>query len=228
MTMNRPNLPIPPRRLLVADSMAARKVLGALLRKDGYDVVEAETGQDALQKMRSTLPDLAVLNVQLSDQSGLDVLRTIRGDAELEHVPVVLLSQLRFSPEEQAEGLDAGAEGYIAGPIANAELLARLRVYVRQGDLLNQLSASEKRFRDLLEHQTDGVVVVDKESGVVRFANEAAEKSLAVRRIAWRAARLDSTWSAEEFLCSRCRNPRGIRFSSKRAVPRRYGTISRR
>ena len=178
MTMNRPNLPIPPRRLLVADSLVARKVMGALLRKAGYEVVEAESGQDALQKIRSTMPDLVVLNVELSDQSGLDVLRAIRGDAALEHVPVVLLSQLRVSPEEQVEGLDAGAEGYIAGPIANAELLARLRVYVRQGDLLNQLSASEKRFRDLLEHQTDGVVVVDKESGVVCFANAAAEKFL--------------------------------------------------
>jgi len=178
MPMNRPNLSTPPRRLLVADSVAARKVLGGLLRKAGYDVMEAENGQDALQKIRSTLPDLAVLNVELSDQSGLDVLRTIRGDAELEHVPVVLLSEVRLSPEEQAEGLDAGAEDYIAGPIASAELLARMRLHVRQGDLLNQLSASEKRFRDLLEHQTDGVVVVDKESGVVRFANAAAEKVL--------------------------------------------------
>ena len=154
------------------DSLALAATV-RLLDKAGYAVSAAVDGESALARTRALHPSLVLLDVVLPDIRGTEVLRQIRADATLESVSVVLMSAQATGAEYQAYGLDCGADGYIARPISNAELLARVRSHLRQREHLDSYRASEERIRKLIEQQVDAVLVVDR-LGTIKFANPAA------------------------------------------------------
>jgi PAS domain S-box-containing protein len=163
-------------RILVVDAdVAELRDTVRLLEREGYEVRGAETGRDALQQLRQRRAHLVLLDVVLPDLSGPEVLQAIRSNEALTGTSVVLLSSRTTSPEQQAEGLDAGADGYIARPVSNAELLARVRLHLRQLELAGQLRESEARTRVLVGSLADAVLLVNEE-GFVRYANPAAER----------------------------------------------------
>jgi len=164
--------------LVVDDTAAALKATARVLDQGGYRVLQAASGDEALVLARMHRPQLVLLDVVLPDISGPEVLRRIRADPAMDSVSVVLLSSRRTSSEDQATGLDSGAEGYIARPIANQELLARVRSHLRQRELIDQVRASEARLRKILNNQADGVLVVDH-AGTILFHNPAAERLFA-------------------------------------------------
>lgn len=137
----------PPIHILVVDDDAA--VLAGtvrLLQGAGFTVSTASTGQAALAQMRAPRPDLLLLDVNLPDLSGLEVCRSIKTEADLASAFVVMLSATRTSTDEQATGLEAGADGYIARPIGNRELLARVQAFVR----IQQAEAALRRSQEQL------------------------------------------------------------------------------
>jgi DNA-binding response OmpR family regulator len=114
--------------LLVADDDEDILMLVQLrLSRSGYEVVVARDGEEALRLTREKQPDLAVLDWMMPKASGLEVLRAIRADAETREIPVVLLTA-RASEADIQEGLDAGADDYIAKPFSPQELAARIQV----------------------------------------------------------------------------------------------------
>lgn len=131
--------------LLVDDNATILMASTRILERAGYRVAQAVDGADALRKVRSLRPSLVLLDIVLPDLTGNVVLSEIRKDPGLVDISVVLLSSVQTSPEEQASGLDAGADGYIARPIGQAELVARVRLHLRQRELTDQLRASEAR-----------------------------------------------------------------------------------
>lgn len=140
-----PPTPSPDVILVVDDNATVLMATAKILEWAGYRVAEAASGAEALQKVRLLRPSLVLLDMVLPDISGYVVLRQIRADPELAGVSVVLISSLLVSPEHQATGLDAGADGYMVQPIAHAELVARVRLHLRQRELTEQLRASEAR-----------------------------------------------------------------------------------
>jgi two-component system, cell cycle sensor histidine kinase and response regulator CckA len=167
-----------PRRILVADDN--RHALAAMVRMlegVGYQVTSATGGREALEAARDVRPDLALLDVMMPDLTGTAVLREIRADPELADMMVLLVSAKRAGPDDQALGLDSGADGYIARPVEEVELLARVRAALRQHELQTKLRNSEARLRHIITHQPDAVLVVDGE-GMIRFANPAAGELL--------------------------------------------------
>ena len=164
----------PPLILVVDDDPDSLAFSVRVLEKAGLRVSRAETAAEVLPVLSREAHDLVLLDIMLPDATGFDVLLDIRGDTRLAGLPVVFLSSRKVSPEDQAAGLDAGADGYIARPVSGTELLARVRLHLRQRELTERLRASEARFRDLIERQADGVLVVDRE-GTIQFANPAAE-----------------------------------------------------
>jgi signal transduction histidine kinase len=110
-----------------------------ILKDAGYQVVEAVDGSGALSQMRAAPPNLVLLDVGLPDISGGEVLRQIRADPALAGIMVAMLSARDVGSEQLAAALDAGAEGYLVGPIPPVELLARVRSYLRQVELIEQL-----------------------------------------------------------------------------------------
>jgi DNA-binding response OmpR family regulator len=114
--------------LLVADDDEDILTLVQLrLSRSGYEVVVARDGEEALRLAREKLPDLAVLDWMMPKASGVEVLRAIRADELTSSIPVILLTA-RASESDIQEGLEAGADDYIAKPFSPQELAARVQV----------------------------------------------------------------------------------------------------
>lgn len=161
--------------LVVDDTAAARRATVLVLERAGFRVAEAADGATALRSVSELRPDLVLLDAVLPDLGGMEVLRRLRAEPQFALIPIVILSSRLTKPADQAEGLDAGADGYIARPIGNVELVARVRALLRNMELSRQLRESEARFRELITQQVDGLLVVDAE-GCIRFANPAAAR----------------------------------------------------
>jgi two-component system KDP operon response regulator KdpE len=115
--------------LVVDDEPQIRRFLRASLSGHGYRVIEAATGQEALNEMTSGKPDLMILDLGLPDMDGLQVLARVR---EWSQVPILVLS-VREREQDKIAALDAGADDYLTKPFGVGELLARLRTAVRHG-----------------------------------------------------------------------------------------------
>jgi two-component system KDP operon response regulator KdpE len=117
------------RVLVVDDERPIRRLLHTSLTADGYEVIEAETGAQALVSAAREKPDVVLLDLGLPDQDGLDVLRQVR---EWSKVPVIVVT-VRAGEGEKVAALDAGADDYVTKPFGMAELAARLRTALRHG-----------------------------------------------------------------------------------------------
>ena len=101
------------------------------LSQAGYSVTRVSTGWEVLQTLRDKHVDLVLLDRDLSDMNGLDVCRQIKSDPALTDIFVVVASASQKSEQSQIEGLTLGADGYVARPISNCELVARVEAFVR-------------------------------------------------------------------------------------------------
>ena len=119
------------RVLLVEDDSHVRYATARLLEGAGYEVSEAQTGNEGLRLAQEQKPDLVLLDVALPDIDGFEVCQRIKEEPALAGCFVILASGVRTESDGQGEGLEAGADGYIARPISSRELLARVGVMVR-------------------------------------------------------------------------------------------------
>jgi CheY-like chemotaxis protein len=124
-----PAAPATPVTILnVDDNDAMRFARSTILRGDGFHVVEAGTGRDALRALETSDARIVVLDVNLPDMSGLDVCRQIKSDRRFQHVRVVQTSATFSSPHDQLTGLEAGgADIYLAEPVSRGTLLSIVR-----------------------------------------------------------------------------------------------------
>jgi two-component system KDP operon response regulator KdpE len=118
-----------PLLLVVDDDAAIRRFLRAGLGSEGYRLVEAVNGAEAIAQAATRVPDLVLLDLGLPDMDGFDVVRRLR---EWSQVPVLVLSA-RGQDEDKIRALDSGADDYVTKPFSMGELLARVRVALRHG-----------------------------------------------------------------------------------------------
>ncbi len=114
--------------LLVDDEPNIREVVGLYLWREGYTVVEANDGEEALELYRRHRPDLVVLDLILPRLGGLEVCRRIQSER---HVPVIMLTA-RGEEEERALVFEAGADDYVVKPFRPRELVARVAAVLRR------------------------------------------------------------------------------------------------
>ena len=130
-------------RILVAeDDRAILTGVADLLESEGYEVVPAGNGAEALDLYRRHAPDLVLLDVMMPKMSGYDVCRAIRGENAV--VPVVMLTA-KGQEVARVVGLELGADDYIVKPFGMAELLARVRAALRRGALAAGAQGSSRR-----------------------------------------------------------------------------------
>ncbi|MEY4434160.1 MAG: hypothetical protein RIR16_200 [Actinomycetota bacterium] len=115
--------------LVVEDEQSLREPLVYLLQKEGYEVVEAEDGNEALIKFAATNPDLVLLDLMLPGKSGNDVCREIRLDS---NTPIIMLTA-KDAEIDKVVGLEIGADDYVTKPYSARELLARIKAVLRRG-----------------------------------------------------------------------------------------------
>jgi PAS domain S-box-containing protein len=181
--------------LNVNDDHATRYLLGKILVKGGYRVVEAATGTEAL-RLAAELPDLVVLDVRLPDVSGLEVCRRLKGDPATSTIPVLQTSATFTSSTRKIEGLDSGADAYLAQPIDELELLATVRALLRARRAEDLVSRAAHRWQATFDAIGDGILIVDGEGAVVscnramaRLVGEAANNVVG-RTASWSLGRL--------------------------------------
>jgi two-component system, OmpR family, KDP operon response regulator KdpE len=113
--------------LVVDDEPPIRRLLRTSLGAQGYDVIEAGNGRDALAIIDRDKPDLVILDLGLPDRDGIDVIRAVRAHST---VPIIVLS-VRDDERGKVEALDLGADDYVTKPFGVEELVARIRTALR-------------------------------------------------------------------------------------------------
>ena len=134
------------RILLADDDRAIREALTRALSLEGYDVVQAPDGAQALALIESSKPDMAILDVMMPNVDGLTVCRVVR--AERNRLPILMLTARTETPDRVA-GLDAGADDYLPKPFDLDELLARVRALLRRARPEEQAGEEPIQIADL-------------------------------------------------------------------------------
>jgi len=104
------------RILLIEDNAQNRYLARFLLEKRGHEILQAETGLQGLEMAAASLPDLILLDIQLPGMDGHAVARTLKGDPQLRHIPVIAVTSHAMVGDRE-KCLEAGAEGYIEKPV---------------------------------------------------------------------------------------------------------------
>ena len=121
----------PPRILLVDDEESVQKLLAYPLRKEGYEVVPARDGEEALERFNDGQFDLIVLDVMLPKRDGFDVCRRLRARSP---VPIIMLTA-KAEEFDKVLGLELGADDYITKPFSMREFRSRVKAVLRRADL---------------------------------------------------------------------------------------------
>ncbi len=140
--------------LVVEDEDTLREELAYQLEQDGFSVVQASDGAEALARFRADKPELILLDVMLPQLSGTEVLRIIRRESD---VPVLMLTA-RGSEVDKVVGLELGADDYVTKPFSLRELQARVRGLLRRAERSPQTAATADAQTEL---QAVGVATVD-------------------------------------------------------------------
>lgn len=135
-----------PFKVLIADDYPDNvRLLSVRLRNEGYEYITAMDGEETLAQMRSEQPDLVLLDVNMPRKDGFQVLREMRSDPDISHIPVILITAARIGVKDVQEGLSLGADDYITKPVDWRELAARIRakLRVKQAEDAMRLRAQE-------------------------------------------------------------------------------------
>ncbi len=185
------------RVLVVEDEPNLREPLVYLLEKEGYQVIEAENGNDAVDSFRKNSPDLILLDLMLPGMSGNEVCRTIRLESQ---VPIIMITA-KDTEIDKVVGLEIGADDYVTKPYSTRELLARMKAVLRRG---SEVSISEV---GLLKA---GPVVMDLDRHTVSVNGDPIQMPLKefellellienVNRVLTRGQIIDRVWGSNYF-----------------------------
>lgn len=126
VAMEAPAVPGKPLALLVDDSLTMRKVLGRFLEREGYEVVTAKDGMEALQVMQQVLPAVILTDIEMPRMDGFELARNVRDDERTRHIPVVMVSS-RTAEKHQALARNLGVNAFFGKPVHEDELALTLR-----------------------------------------------------------------------------------------------------
>jgi two-component system, OmpR family, KDP operon response regulator KdpE len=179
--------------LVVDDEPQIRRVLRSTLSSHGYLIIDAKTGEEAVESVRKNKPDLVLLDVNMPGMGGIAACREIRQSSE---APILMLT-VRNAERDKVAALDAGADDYVVKPFGIEELLARIRAALRRyapGDALPPFVSKELTVdfesRQLMVRGEE-VHLTPKEYDVLRHLIANQGKPLTHRRI------LQSVWGPD-------------------------------
>ncbi|MGB9700507.1 MAG: response regulator [Thermodesulfobacteriota bacterium] len=174
-----------PRILCVDDDQSILKTLEMLLVPNGYEVIKAGSGEEALKKLLEERVDLIIMDVKMPGMDGFETCRLIKEDDQYQHLPVILITGLT-AKEERVKGIEAGAEDFISKPFDAAEILARVKM------LLKAKTMQERRIGELLiemgfitEEQLQQALLLAKEQKIKVGEALSAMGALDKDRIYW-------------------------------------------
>lgn len=157
-----------PRLLIVEDDLDVAEMLAAYFHIQGYEVLSAQWGEDAVHTCRTQLPDLVLLDIRLPDIDGYEVARRLRSQRRTSAIPILFLTEKR-QRQDRLQGLSLGADDYITKPFDIQELRLRVRNALRRvvhGPLTNPVTnlpagpLVDERLRELLDEDDWAMLVI--------------------------------------------------------------------
>ncbi len=118
--------------LIVEDEKDIVKMLDYNLKKEGYKVIVADDGEDALDLAKSKSPDLILLDLMLPGLDGLEVCKELKNERKTRPIPVIMLTA-KAQESDKVIGLELGADDYVTKPFSPRELIARIKAVLRRG-----------------------------------------------------------------------------------------------
>ena len=175
------------RVLVVDDEPQIRRIMRTTLTGAGYEVDDAKTGEEALEKCREFRPDLVLLDINMPGMGGMAACRAIRADA---NVAIIMLT-VRNAEADKVKALDAGADDYISKPFSTPELLARMRAALRRVPATPQSSAARVGVGELVidfasRTVTNGPAaahLTPKELDLLRYLTQRANEAVSHREL---------------------------------------------
>jgi adenylate cyclase len=158
----------PPRILVVDDNPTNLEVLQVRLSAQGYEVVTAVDGEDALKRTRELEPDLVLLDIMMPKLDGISVLKELKADTTLRFIPVILVTA-KSDTRDIVDGLEAGGDDYLTKPFEQAALVARVRSLLRIKELHDTVQLQTMK----LKEQTEELISLN------RSLQERVEKQVA-------------------------------------------------
>ena len=137
-----PHLPLPATILVADDVEANREMLAAMLRNEGYRVVLAADGEEALELLATGPVDLALLDVMMPRRTGISACREIKSNAETRLLPIVLITGLD-GVADRIRGIECGADDFLTKPVRKEELIARVKSLLRIKMYTDELDHAE-------------------------------------------------------------------------------------
>lgn len=116
--------------LVVDDSAAIRQLVSLTVTGAGYEVLAARNGNEALQKLSESRPDLVITDLNMPDMDGIELIRKIRSLADYKFIPILMLTT-EAQEEKMREGRKAGASGWIVKPFSSGQLLDVLKKFIK-------------------------------------------------------------------------------------------------
>ncbi|MFA5389711.1 MAG: response regulator [Candidatus Omnitrophota bacterium] len=162
--------------LVVDDQFQNIELLEAYLIPQGYEIVRAASGEEALKELSGSQIDLVLLDIMMPRMSGLEVLEKLRADEKTKLIPVVMVTALKDT-EDKIKALEAGCDDFISKPFDKVELLARVKSILKISHYLRQLDEKEK-FKAVVDKISDGIAVCgpdylikDNNAAILKYLN---------------------------------------------------------
>ncbi|MBO4831702.1 MAG: response regulator transcription factor [Oscillospiraceae bacterium] len=154
------------RILVVEDEQSIRSFISAILRVNGYEVIPAENGSQALTLVTSRCPDLVILDLGLPDMDGSSIIKFVRNWSQM---PIIVVSA-RMQERDKVEALDLGADDYITKPFGPSELTARIRAALRHaGGISGGVQEGSVRCGELtIDYDKRRVFVSGRDAGLTQ------------------------------------------------------------
>jgi PAS domain S-box-containing protein len=149
--------------LIVDDNPATLYATGRVLRAAGFEVLEAQSGEQAVEIACAQEPDLIVLDVNLPDIDGFEVVRRIRAVPRVARVPIIHLSATFVQDAHKVQGLEGGADGYLTHPVEPPVLIASINAFLRTRHAEDAMRRSEDRFKSVFERALDGIALLSED-----------------------------------------------------------------
>ncbi len=118
--------------MVVEDNEKNRKLMRVILKAKGFSVIEATTGEEALNILKNQKPDIILMDIQLPGVDGLTLTKQIKADATSSAIPIIAVTAHAMKGDEQ-KILDAGCDGYISKPVNTQELPFIVEKYIKKG-----------------------------------------------------------------------------------------------
>jgi two-component system cell cycle response regulator DivK len=115
--------------LMVEDHEDNRRIVRDLVTRAGFEMIEATTGAEGVRLAETRRPDLILMDIQMPVLDGYQAMRRIRANADLRHIPIIVVTSFALSGDE-AKALAAGADAYVTKPFSPRALLAKIRQFL--------------------------------------------------------------------------------------------------